>query len=219
MAVGVRPSAVAAGDGAVWVGNLDDESVTRINPTTRLVERSIALAVDADGTRCRRGIRLGRSTASRAPSRRSIPSVNAVSDTLDGLAPRSNAGSIAVGEGSVWFVSGIGTIVRITGSETVVRLRGLRAERGDGRRRRRLGGEQERQRRGPHEPAHDQRGQDDLGRARPRVASPSQTAWSGSRTTETTSSRGSTRRRTRRRRFRLAMGQARSPPARARSGS
>ena len=35
------------------------------------------------------------------------PSVNAVSDTLEGLAPRSNAGSIAVGEGSVWFVSGI----------------------------------------------------------------------------------------------------------------
>ena len=116
IAVGVRPSAVAAGEGAVWVGNLDDESVTRINPTTGLVERSIALPSTPTGLAVGEGsVWVAHGLAGSVSQ--IDPSVNAVSDTLDGLAPRSNAGAIAVGEGSVWFVSGIGTIVRITESD------------------------------------------------------------------------------------------------------
>ena len=117
VSVGVRPSAVAAGAGAVWVGNLDDESVARIDPTTRLVERSISLDSTPTGLAVGEGFVWAAEGLAGSVSQID-PSVNAVSDTFDGLAPRSNAGSIAVGEGSVWFVSGIGTIVRITGSET-----------------------------------------------------------------------------------------------------
>jgi YVTN family beta-propeller protein len=40
------PAAITAGDGAVWVGSLDDNTLTRINPETRNVERTIPL----DGT-------------------------------------------------------------------------------------------------------------------------------------------------------------------------
>jgi YVTN family beta-propeller protein len=117
VAVGVRPSAVAAGEGAVWVANLDDESVTRIAPTTRLVERSVAVPATPTGLAAGGGsVWVAHGLAGSVSE--IDPSVNAVSDTLEGLAPRSNAGSIAVGEGSVWFVSGIGTIVRISGSES-----------------------------------------------------------------------------------------------------
>ena len=115
--VGVRPSAVAAGAGAVWVGNLDDESVARINPTTRLVERSISLDSTPTGLAVGEGFVWTAEGLAGSVSQID-PSVNAVTDTFVGLAPRSNAGAIAVGEGSVWFVSGIGTIARITGSET-----------------------------------------------------------------------------------------------------
>ncbi len=117
VAVGVRPSAVAAGEGAVWVANLDDESVTRIDPTTRLVERSVAVPATPTGLAAGGGsVWVAHGLAGSVSE--IDPSVNAVSDTLEGLAPRSNAGSIAVGEGAVWFVSGIGTIVRISGSES-----------------------------------------------------------------------------------------------------
>jgi len=116
IAVGVRPSAVAASEGAVWVGNVDDESVTRIDPTTRLVERSIALPSTPTGLAVGEGsVWVAQGLVGSVTE--IDPSLNAVSDTLGGLAPRSNAGAIAVGEGSVWFVSGIGTIVRIAGSE------------------------------------------------------------------------------------------------------
>jgi YVTN family beta-propeller protein len=117
VSVGVRPSAVAAGDGTVWVGNLDDESVTRIDSATRLVERSIALDSTPTGLAVGEGFVWAAEGLAGSVSQIDL-SVNAVSETFDGLAPRSNAGTIAVGEGAVWFVSGIGTIVRIIGSET-----------------------------------------------------------------------------------------------------
>jgi YVTN family beta-propeller protein len=115
--VGVRPSAVAVGHGAVWVGNLDDESVARINPNTRLVERSIALDSTPTGLAVGEGFVWAAEGLAGSVSQID-PSVNAVSRTYEALAPRSNAGTIALGEGSAWFVSGIGTVARITGSET-----------------------------------------------------------------------------------------------------
>jgi YVTN family beta-propeller protein len=99
------------------VGNLDDESVTRIDSATRLVERSIALDSTPTGLAVGEGFVWAAEGLAGSVSQIDL-SVNAVSETFDGLAPRSNAGTIAVGEGAVWFVSGIGTIVRIIGSET-----------------------------------------------------------------------------------------------------
>ena len=39
--VGARPGPVIAGEGAVWVANLDDETVSRIDPETRQVVRTV----------------------------------------------------------------------------------------------------------------------------------------------------------------------------------
>ena len=121
--VGVRPSAVAAGEGAVWVANLDDESVARINPQTRLVERSIALQSTPTALAVGQGsVWVAHGIAGSVS--RLDPSVNAVSETIESLAPRANAGTIAVGEGAVWFVSAIGTITRIRGSQSSTGLAG-----------------------------------------------------------------------------------------------
>jgi len=46
--VGVRPGPVAYGEGAVWVGNLDDRSLSRIDPVTRTVVKNIPLPATPD---------------------------------------------------------------------------------------------------------------------------------------------------------------------------
>lgn len=116
--VGVRPSAIAAGAGAVWVANLDDRSVSRIDPTTRMVLGNIALQATPTGLAVGAGAVWIANGLLGSVSRLDL-GVNAVSATIEGLAPpHSNAGSIAVGEGSVWFASGAGTVTRIDPSTT-----------------------------------------------------------------------------------------------------
>jgi len=46
--VGVRPGPVAYGDGAVWVGNLEDPTLSRIDPLTEQVVRNIPLPATPD---------------------------------------------------------------------------------------------------------------------------------------------------------------------------
>lgn len=41
--VGSRPGPITAGDGAVWVGNLEDHTVTHIDPATRKVVKAVSL--------------------------------------------------------------------------------------------------------------------------------------------------------------------------------
>jgi YVTN family beta-propeller protein len=46
--VGIRPGPIAIGEGAVWVGNLDDDTVTRIDPVTRTVVKTIPVPATPD---------------------------------------------------------------------------------------------------------------------------------------------------------------------------
>jgi YVTN family beta-propeller protein len=113
---GVDPSAIAGGEGAVWVGGYGAKILTRIDPTTHAVVQSIptspatptGLAVGYGFVWTANGL-LG--SVSRID-----PSVNAVSATLDEVAGHSSAGTIAAGEGAVWFASSIGTFARINPS-------------------------------------------------------------------------------------------------------
>ena len=41
--VGIRPGPIAAGDGSVWVGNLDDRTLTRIDPGQRSAVATVSL--------------------------------------------------------------------------------------------------------------------------------------------------------------------------------
>ncbi len=46
--VGARPGSIASGSGSIWVANLDDQSVSRIDPATRSVTRTLAGCRHAD---------------------------------------------------------------------------------------------------------------------------------------------------------------------------
>ena len=46
--VGIRPGPVAYGEGSVWVGNLDDDTVSRIDPATRTVVKNIQIPATPD---------------------------------------------------------------------------------------------------------------------------------------------------------------------------
>ena len=108
--VGGRPGSIAVGQGAVWVANEDEQSLARIDPTTLLVQRTpleltpTGVAVGAGAVWVAHGI-LG------SVSRVGVD--GSVLETIDDVAPRSSDGSIAVGEGAVWFVSAIGVIAEI----------------------------------------------------------------------------------------------------------
>jgi YVTN family beta-propeller protein len=109
--VGIRPSAVAVGAGSVWVGYLDERTLSRIDPSARTVLANIRLdatptgiAVGAGAVWVANGI-LGSVT-------RVDPGVNAPVETIE-VTFRSNSGSVAVGEGSVWAAFGGGEVAKI----------------------------------------------------------------------------------------------------------
>jgi YVTN family beta-propeller protein len=122
--VGVRPSAIAFGEGAVWVANLDERTLTRIDPESRAVVDRITLEGTATGAAVGAGTVWTANgyvgTVSRVDS-----GLNDIAATIPGLAPRSDAGSIAVGEHAVWFASGIGTVARIDPSTNEVLARDI----------------------------------------------------------------------------------------------
>ena len=110
--VGVRPGPVAVGAGSVWVGNMDDRTLTRIDPATRDVERTIPLenqtptgvAVGPDTVWVAHGLRGSLS--------RVDPQFNQVAEPIP-VAGRSNDGSVAIGAGFVWAVYGDSTLARV----------------------------------------------------------------------------------------------------------
>jgi YVTN family beta-propeller protein len=110
VAVGERPGPAAFGGGGVWVGNLDDSTLSRINPKTREVERTIPMqhvspsdiAVGEGGVWVADG-------PDNAVVRVS-PDVNDVVDTVGTNRCSGYDAAIAVGGGAVWFVCSIGVV-------------------------------------------------------------------------------------------------------------
>jgi YVTN family beta-propeller protein len=111
VSVGVRPSSIAYGTDTVWVA-LDDRTLVRIDPTTRTVVKLIPLEATPTGIAVAKGA-VWIANGQAGSVSRVDPGVNAPSATIADVAPRSNLGSIAVGESAVWFASGVGTVARI----------------------------------------------------------------------------------------------------------
>jgi YVTN family beta-propeller protein len=117
--VGLRPGPVAVGAGSVWIGNLEDRTLTRVDPKTRTNAGTISLdsqtptgvAVGAGGVWVAHGI-LG--TLSRVD-----PGFRTLDRTIE-VAGRSNNGVVTVGEGAVWVVYGESTLARVTPREVRV---------------------------------------------------------------------------------------------------
>jgi YVTN family beta-propeller protein len=113
--VGTRPGPIAFGAGSVWVGNLDDRTVTRIDPGSRRVLRHIAL-----DDRTPTGLAFGFGEVWVAHGllgelSRIDPQFNEVSRPIEvaGTAFGSPNGSVAIGAHSVWAVFGDSTLARI----------------------------------------------------------------------------------------------------------
>jgi YVTN family beta-propeller protein len=114
--VGTRPGPIAVGAGSIWVGNLDDRAVTRIDLDRRTVLRS---AIGLEG-RTPTGLAFGFDFVWVAHGRSGLvsridPQFNQPSQPIEvaGTAFGSPNGSVAVGAGSVWVVFGDSTLARI----------------------------------------------------------------------------------------------------------
>jgi YVTN family beta-propeller protein len=111
--VGARPGPVAAGLGSLWVGNIDDKTLSRIDLKTRRVVRTIplgatpsAIAVGADAVWVVHGLR-GR-----------ITRVDPQFYTTESRAVTKNAiyyssAGVTTEAGSVWAVFGDSTLARV----------------------------------------------------------------------------------------------------------
>ncbi|MBA3333879.1 MAG: hypothetical protein H0U30_07805 [Actinobacteria bacterium] len=116
IAVGIRPGPIATGDDAVWVGNLDDRNLTRLDPRQRtnagvvsLDDRTpSAIAVGAGAVWVAHGL-LG--TVSRVDQQ--FGRVTSTLDVTPTASTRAPGGAVAAGAGAVWAVFGDSTFVRI----------------------------------------------------------------------------------------------------------
>jgi serine/threonine-protein kinase len=113
--VGIRPGPIAAGPSAVWVGNLRDRTLTRIDPAGRSVAATVSL-----GDRTPTGIAAGQDAVWVAHGLSGeLSRVNArfarVAETIEvtGRPYAAPTGAVALGEGSVWAVYGDSTLARI----------------------------------------------------------------------------------------------------------
>ena len=116
IAVGRRPIAVAIGEGAVWVANADDGTVSRIDPDRREVLATVGIGSPASDIAAGGGS-VWVANGSAGTVSRVDPSTNSVVDTFDlgGSDELLPAGmyAITVGFGSVWVGSGEGKILRL----------------------------------------------------------------------------------------------------------
>jgi YVTN family beta-propeller protein len=120
--VGIRPGPIAAGEGSVWVGNLEDRTMTRIDAVERVVVATVSL-----DDRTPTGIAVGLGAVwvahgLRGQLSRVDPQFGRVTQSIDaaGTAFGSPNGSVAVGSGSVWVVFGDSTLARVDGAGELV---------------------------------------------------------------------------------------------------
>ncbi len=117
---GIRPGPIAAGGGAVWVGNLDGRSLTRISPTERSVVSTVPLA------RTPTGIAVGERVVWVAHghtgelSRVETTFGQARIFTIGGSAFGSPYGTVTLGIGSVFTAYGDSTLARVSRSGRVL---------------------------------------------------------------------------------------------------
>jgi YVTN family beta-propeller protein len=113
--VGIRPGPVAVGGGNVWVGNLDERTLTKIDTGRRAVAGTYALE-----NRTPTGLAFGAGSlwvahGALGQLAQVDPEFGQVTKTLDvaGEALGAPNGAVAVGAGAVWAVYGDSTLARV----------------------------------------------------------------------------------------------------------
>ena len=115
--VGGRPGSIAIGEGAVWIANQDERTLARIDPSTSDVQRT-ALELTPTGVAVGAGSIWVAHGLVGSVSR--VGTDGVVIETIDDVAPQASGGSIAVGDGAVWFASASGVLARIDPSTNAV---------------------------------------------------------------------------------------------------
>ena len=116
--VGIRPGAIAAGGGSIWVGNIQDRTLTRIDPSQRAATATISLE-----NRTPTGIAVGLGAVwvahgARGEVSQVDPQFGQVTRSIPvgGSAFGSPNGSVALDGRSVWVVFGDSTFARLDAS-------------------------------------------------------------------------------------------------------
>jgi YVTN family beta-propeller protein len=102
IAVGPRPGRIAIGEGAVWVVNRGDHSVTRIDPATNKVVATIAVGHGIGAGDIAVGAGAVWLSAPGTPLVRLDPATNRAAQVFTG----DGGGAVAVAFGSVWVAAG-----------------------------------------------------------------------------------------------------------------
>jgi YVTN family beta-propeller protein len=115
--VGTRPGALAFGAGSLWVGNRDDETVSRVLPSSLAVSRTIPVGAEPTGlaATARALWVVGADPSAAAVSVRRIdPRFDDTSSPrlLSNVVP-GGGGSIAVSGGAVWVAPSSGVLARL----------------------------------------------------------------------------------------------------------
>jgi YVTN family beta-propeller protein len=121
--VGIRPGPIAFGANSLWIGNIDDRTVTRVNPQTLASVGTISLE-----NRTPTGLAVGEGALWVAQGflgklSRVDTQFGRVTNTLQ-VTTASTAGTVTVGGGSVWAVYGESTLARIDPASLRVLSRG-----------------------------------------------------------------------------------------------
>ena len=120
--VDIRPGPIAAGEGAIWVGNIDDQTVTRIDPSTRSAAGTIPLD---DRTPTGLAVGLGSvwvALGVRGEVSRIDPQFGRITGTtpVAGTAFGSPYGALALDSETVWAVFGDSTFARLDAQGNVL---------------------------------------------------------------------------------------------------
>ena len=156
MSVGTTPGAVSAGEGAVWAVDLDGQMISRVDPSLAEV-RHVRHGLDAHRSGRRGGRRVGGRGRHRCEGAQNTGPVGTTlarvdPDTPDGARPDPSAADggaateltedhVAVERDAVWAIAPDFAVVRVDPrtNRIVATIRGLQAQRGRRRRRRRVG--------------------------------------------------------------------------------
>jgi YVTN family beta-propeller protein len=118
VAVGVRPGSIAVGDGSVWVANVEDKTLSRIDPhTLDATPRTITLNATPTGVAAGNGAVWVADGADGTLIRVS-PEYEQVVKPIRNLAGPVRVsggpnGSVALGDGSVWVAYGSSAVARV----------------------------------------------------------------------------------------------------------